>query len=159
MQIKTIKIKKLKAIVSRLKREGRKIVFTNGCFDILHYGHVRLLEDSKALGDVLIVGMNSDSSVKKIKGSSRPIRRQRERAGILAALAAVDYVAIFDEKTPERIIKDIAPDVLVKGGDWREGAIVGAEFIRSRGGRGVTVPLVGGYSTTSLIEKIRSGRR
>ncbi len=156
---KIISITALRAALKRLRKSGKTIVFTNGCFDILHYGHVRLLQDAKRLGDVLIVGMNSDSSVKKIKGCLRPIRRQGERAGILAALEAVDYVTIFNEETPERIIKIISPDILVKGGDWQEDAIVGADFVRSKSGNVVTIPIVKGYSTTSLIKKIRSGCR
>ncbi len=145
----------LRRIVGRLKRKGKKVIFTNGCFDILHYGHVQLLERAKKLGDILVVGLNSDSSVKRIKGASRPIRGQAERSGILAGLAAVDYITLFDEDTPEKVIRALAPDVLAKGGDWDRGSIVGADFVESKGGKVVRLPLVKGYSTTSLIARIK----
>ena len=151
---KILDIKKLKARLDGLKRGGKTVVFTNGCFDILHYGHVKLLADAKRLGDVLVVGLNSDSSVKRIKGEARPVRGQNERSRILAGLESVDYVTIFSEPTPEKVIKILVPDVLVKGGDWRKGDIVGAGFVGSKGGKVVTIPLVKGYSTTALIKKI-----
>ena len=157
--LKILGITKLKVKLCGLKRAGKRIVFANGCFDILHYGHVKLLEDAKGLGDILVVGLNSDSSVRKIKGKGRPVRRQDERAALLSALETVDYVTIFSEATPEKVIKTLAPDVLVKGGDWHEGSIVGASFVKSRGGDVVSIPLVKGYSTTSLIDKIRRGSR
>lgn len=157
MNSKILNLKALKIKLNRLKKSGKRIVFTNGCFDILHYGHVSLLDSAKRLGDVLIVGLNSDSSIREIKGKSRPIRKQGERAGILAALEAVDYVTVFNEATPEKVIMTIAPDVLVKGGDWHEGNIVGASFVKSRGGEVAAIPLVKGYSTTSLLNKIKRG--
>lgn len=149
------------ALVKRLallKRAGKRIVFTNGCFDILHYGHLKLLSDAKAFGDVLVVGLNSDASIRMIKGRSRPVRGQGERAAMLAGLAAVDYVALFRGATPRLLIEAISPHVLVKGGDWHAGRIVGARFVESRGGKVVVIPLAKGYSTTSLIEKIRKRR-
>jgi D-beta-D-heptose 7-phosphate kinase/D-beta-D-heptose 1-phosphate adenosyltransferase len=152
---KIVGIRALKAAIDRLKGEGKRVVFTNGCFDVLHRGHVKLLSDAKRFGDILVVGLNSDSSVRKIKGKSRPIRSQRERAAILASLAAVDFVTIFHEPTPLEVIKTLVPDVLVKGGDWRKDSIVGARFVESRGGRVVRVPLLKGYSTTSLIRRIK----
>ena len=130
-------------------------MFTNGCFDLLHPGHIRGFEQARALGDVLIVAINSDSSVKFLKGDDRPIIPQDERAEILAALAAMDYVVIFDELTPREIITRVLPDVLVKGGDWGENEIVGREEVEAAGGRVVSIPLEPGYSTTAIIEKIR----
>lgn len=139
------------------KRRDRKerIVFTNGCFDILHAGHVRYLKQARALGDCLVVGLNSDSSVKRLKGSERPIVPQEERAELLSALACVDYVLIFDEDTPIELIKDVKPDVLVKGGDWSIDQIVGAPFVSSYGGEVKSLPFHQGHSTTNIIEKIR----
>ena len=143
-----------------LRREGKPLVFTNGCFDLLHPGHVTLLERAKRLGAVLVVAINSDRSVRRLKGPQRPILPQRVRAALVAALASVDYVTIFDEPTPYRLIAAIAPDVLVKGSDWQAGRIVGERLVTKRGGRVVRVPLVGGYSTTRLINRIlRQERR
>ena len=134
------------------------MVFTNGVFDILHPGHVRYLRDARALGDMLIVGINSDRSVRALaKAPNRPINSEAERAELLGALASVDAVVVFDEDTPHAIISAIQPDVLVKGADWGENEIVGRDIVESRGGRVVRVPLADGYSTTSLIEKIRRG--
>jgi D-sedoheptulose 7-phosphate isomerase len=130
------------------------IVFTNGCFDILHKGHVQLLQKARALGSELIVGINSDESVRKIKGPGRPIFSARDRAEVLLALNCVDKVKVFEESTPQRLIEEICPDVLVKGGDWREEEIIGAHFVRSRGGKIVTIPLVPGYSTSDIIDRI-----
>lgn len=130
-------------------------MFTNGVFDLLHPGHVRYLQDARALGDALIVGVNSDRSVRANKGPDRPITPEAERAEILAALACVDGVAIFDEDTPRAIISAIQPDVLVKGADWAEDAIVGRDVVEARGGTVVRVPLAEGYSTTAIIQKIR----
>ncbi|MBI1749060.1 MAG: D-glycero-beta-D-manno-heptose 1-phosphate adenylyltransferase [Acidobacteria bacterium] len=135
------------------------MVFTNGCFDLLHPGHIRGFEQARALGDALIVAINSDSSVKFLKGDDRPIIPQQERAEILAALAAVDYVVIFDELTPREMIARVLPDVLVKGGDWGANEIVGREEIEGAGGRVVSIALEPGYSTTALIEKIRASRQ
>ncbi len=144
----------LAAVCARLHTRGKKIVFTNGCFDIIHYGHVRYLEQAKKKGDVLIVGLNSDASVKSLKGPSRPIVRQRQRAGVIAALESVDYVTIFNEQTPLALIKAIKPHVLVKGSDWNTGTIVGAEDVRSRGGKVVRATFQKGCSTTALIDTI-----
>lgn len=131
----------------------QRIVFTNGCFDILHLGHVTYLEEAAKLGDVLIVGLNSDDSVRRLKGPTRPIQPQEARARILAALEFVEAVVIFEEDTPLRLIEKVSPDVLVKGGDYTVDTVVGADFVRSRGGEVVILPLVEGYSTTQLIEK------
>jgi D-beta-D-heptose 7-phosphate kinase/D-beta-D-heptose 1-phosphate adenosyltransferase len=133
----------------------RRIVFTNGVFDLLHPGHVRYLQAARALGDVLIVGINSDRSVRENKGPARPVMPDRERAEILAALACVDAVAIFDDLTPASIIDAVQPDVLVKGADWASDAIVGRETVERRGGRVVRMPIEEGWSTTRIIEKIR----
>jgi D-beta-D-heptose 7-phosphate kinase/D-beta-D-heptose 1-phosphate adenosyltransferase len=135
------------------RRRGRRVVFTNGCFDILHAGHLASLEGSKRLGDLLVVGLNSDASVRRLKGDSRPVNGQEHRASLLAGLGCVDAVVIFDEPTPEGLIRLLEPDVLVKGGDYAPDQIAGAEFILGRGGRVVTVPLVPGLSTTALLER------
>lgn len=140
----------------RAKRE--RIVFTNGCFDLMHVGHVRYLEAARALGDLLVVGVNSDESVRALqKGPDRPIVPQDQRAEVLAALACVDYVVQFGEPDPGRLIAELQPDVLVKGGDWAPEQIVGRETVQARGGTVRTIPLVPGVSTTSLIETIRKG--
>ena len=140
------------------RRRGRVVVFTNGVFDILHPGHVRYLRDARALGDLLIVGVNSDRSVKALnKAPDRPIHPEHERAEVLEALAAVDAVVIFDDDTPHEIISDLQPNILVKGADWGEDAIVGRDVVEGRGGRIVRIPLAEGYSTTSIIDRIRSG--
>src|SRR5260370_23842695 len=143
----------------REKRNGRRVVFTNGCFDLLHPGHIRGLELARALGDVLIVGLNSDSSVRQSKGEGRPILPERERAEILAALESVDAVVIFDAPTPRELIARLLPDVLVKGGDWPGDQIVGREEVEAAGGRVVTVPVVPGHSTSAILQKIRQGAR
>jgi rfaE bifunctional protein nucleotidyltransferase chain/domain len=142
--------------VAERKRNGQRIVFTNGCFDLLHPGHVRLLEQARALGDALIVAINTDASVQRNKGSNRPIVPEGERAEILAALAAVDYVTFFDEPTPREIIARLRPDVLVKGSDWGPDEVVGREEVEAAGGRVVWIPLVPGQSTTNIVERIRS---
>lgn len=139
----------------RLRRQGKRLVFANGCFDLLHPGHVQLLERAKRLGDVLIVAINSDRSVRTFKGRGRPIMPERDRATLLAALSSVDVVTIFDEPTPQRLIHLLEPDVLVKGSDWRLSSIVGQEAVRRRGGRVVRIPLVAGYSTTRLLKRIK----
>jgi rfaE bifunctional protein nucleotidyltransferase chain/domain len=141
----------------RGKRNGRRVVFTNGCFDLLHPGHIRSLEHARSLGDALIVGLNSDASVKQLKGEGRPVIPQRERAEILAALECVDAVVIFDDLTPQRVIASLLPDVLVKGGDWPGDKIVGRDEVEASGGRVVSVPVVPGYSTTEILKKIRDG--
>jgi D-sedoheptulose 7-phosphate isomerase len=130
------------------------IVFTNGCFDILHAGHIDLLGQAKALGDKLIVGINSDRSVRAIKGPGRPVQNEKARKAVLLSLRSVDEVIIFDEPTPENLIKDLRPDVLVKGGDWKLNEIIGADIVQGYGGRVMSLPLTDGYSTTSIIEKI-----
>jgi D-beta-D-heptose 7-phosphate kinase/D-beta-D-heptose 1-phosphate adenosyltransferase len=129
---------------------------TNGCFDLLHPGHIRCLEGARSLGDLLVVAINSDASVHRLKGAGRPVVPEAERAEILAALEAVDYVVVFDEDTPQRIISRVLPDVLVKGGDWGADQIVGRAEVEAAGGRVVTIPLEPGYSTTALLERIRS---
>ena len=130
------------------------IVFTNGCFDILHPGHIRLLQEARALGSKLIVGINSDASVRAIKGPNRPIFSAKERATVLSALDCVDEVRVFDELTPERMIEEIQPEILVKGGDWNEDEIIGADFVKQRGGTVLTIPLVQGYSTSAILENL-----
>jgi D-beta-D-heptose 7-phosphate kinase/D-beta-D-heptose 1-phosphate adenosyltransferase len=141
----------------REKRNGRRVVFTNGCFDLLHPGHIRSLEHARSLGDALIVGLNSDASVRQLKGEGRPVIPERERAEILAALECVDGVLIFDDLTPQRLIAALLPDVLVKGGDWPGDKIVGREEVEAAGGRVVLAPVVEGYSTSEILKKIRDG--
>ncbi len=140
--------------VAEAKAARRRIVFTNGCYDLLHPGHIRLLEKSRELGEILVLALNSDRSVRENKGVNRPIIPENERAEIAAALAAVDYVVLFDEPTPREIIARVLPDVLVKGSDWGADEIVGREEVEAAGGRVVSVPLEPGYSTSSIIEKI-----
>jgi D-beta-D-heptose 7-phosphate kinase/D-beta-D-heptose 1-phosphate adenosyltransferase len=143
----------------REKRNGRRVVFTNGCFDLLHPGHIRILEQARAVGDVLVVGLNSDDSVRQLKGEGRPVLPENERAEILAAMECVDAVVIFDQPTPREVIAALLPDVLVKGGDWPGDQIVGREEVEAAGGRVVSVPVVPGHSTTAILEKIRQGAR
>ena len=133
-------------------------MFTNGVFDLLHRGHVEYLEEARALGDRLVIGVNTDASVRRLKGPGRPIAPEGERAELLRALECVDLVALFDEDTPERIIREVAPDVLVKGGDWALDAIVGREFVEARGGRVQGIPLREGWSTTRIIDRIAAGK-
>jgi D-glycero-beta-D-manno-heptose 1-phosphate adenylyltransferase len=140
------------------RRGGACIVFTNGVFDLLHPGHVRYLQDARALGDVLIVGVNADRSVRRNKGADRPVTPEHERAEVLAALACVDAVVVFPEDTPADIIRTIQPDVLVKGADWPADQIVGRDTVEARGGRVVLVPVEQGYSTTAMVERIRNAR-
>jgi D-beta-D-heptose 7-phosphate kinase/D-beta-D-heptose 1-phosphate adenosyltransferase len=142
-------------LVRNARATGKKIVFTNGVFDLLHPGHTRYLQEARALGDVLIVGVNSDRSVRVNKGVGRPITPESERVELLEALAAVDAVVVFDEETPHAIIAAIQPDVLVKGADWAEDAIVGRDIVEARGGRVVRVALRPGYSTSAIIKKIQ----
>ena len=151
------KIKKkevLLNIVKDLKAKRKKIVFTNGCFDLLHVGHVRYLERAKALGEILVVGVNSDDSVRQLKGQDRPILPQEERAEILSGLGCVDYVIVFDESTPLKLISSLQPHILVKGGDWTKETTVGREVVEGLGGEVVILPFVEGTSTSSLIETI-----
>jgi rfaE bifunctional protein nucleotidyltransferase chain/domain len=143
----------------RQNRNGRRIVFTNGSFDLLHPGHIRSLELARQLGDVLVIGLNSDTSVRQLKGQGRPVIAERERAEILAALESVDAVVIFDAPTPRELIAALLPDVLVKGGDWPGDQIVGREEVEAAGGRVVSIPVVPGYSTTAILKKIREGTR
>jgi rfaE bifunctional protein nucleotidyltransferase chain/domain len=137
------------------KRNGQRVVFTNGCFDLLHPGHIETLEKARGFGDALIVGVNSDRSVREMKGAGRPILPERERAEILAALECVDGVVIFDEPTPRETIAALLPDLLVKGGDWASDRIVGREEVEAAGGKVQLIPVVSGYSTTAILEKIR----
>ena len=138
----------------KLKEENRKIVFTNGCFDIIHKGHVTYLNEAKELGDYLIIGVNSDASVKRLKGNDRPVNNEKDRAFILDNLKPVDSVIIFHEDTPYEIIKEIIPDYLVKGGDWKENEIVGSDIVKANGGKVVSLKYVSNYSTTGILKKI-----
>lgn len=153
-KIKILKV--LKKALAGLKRKGNKIVFTNGCFDILHYGHARYLEDAKKHGDILVVAVNSDSSVRRIKGDKRPVVAQKDRINLVASLESVDYAIIFNEEDPLRLIKELKPDVLVKGADWSKDKIAGADFVLSYGGKVSTIKLAKGRSSTNLIKKIAS---
>jgi D-beta-D-heptose 7-phosphate kinase/D-beta-D-heptose 1-phosphate adenosyltransferase len=144
----------IQEIVNSLKAQNKKIVFTNGCFDIVHSGHVDYLKKAKQLGDVLIVGLNSDSSVKSIKGKQRPINNQNDRAVVLGAFYFVDYVVIFDQSTPYELINVIKPDILVKGSDWNNKTIVGSDIVSENGGKVVLIEYLEGKSTTTIIEKI-----
>lgn len=143
-------------IENALKLHQQKIVFTNGCFDVLHFGHVHYLLEANKLGNILVVGLNSDSSVQRLKGPSRPINGEKERAFVLAALSCVDYVVLFEEDTPENLIKSVQPDVLVKGGDYTLDKIVGADFVKQNGGIVTTIPFVEGYSSTQIIEQLKT---
>jgi len=149
----------LSRIVQRAKARGKTIVFTNGCFDVLHAGHVLLLERAKRSGDLLVVAINSDRSVRGLKGPGRPVTSQRDRAMVLAALESVDYVTVFNDPTPQRVITRLKPQVLVKGSDWGAGAIVGADVVRRSGGRVVRIPLLKGYSTSRLIQRLQRRSR
>ena len=142
-------------IINRIKAERKKIVFTNGCFDILHVGHIRYLAQAKKLGDFLIIGLNSDSSVKELKGEDRPINSFEDRATLLSAIESVDSVIMFEEQTPENLIKDIVPDILVKGGDYNIEDIVGYQTVMQNGGQVKTLSFYDGYSSTNYINKIK----
>jgi len=146
-----------RALIAALRAEGKSIVFTNGVFDLLHPGHVRYLQEARALGDALVVGLNGDVSVKRNKGEDRPITCESERAELLAALDCVDAVVLFDQDTPGEIIKALQPDVLVKGADWAADRIVGRDTVEARGGRVVRVTVEEGYSTSALVKKVRAG--
>jgi D-beta-D-heptose 7-phosphate kinase/D-beta-D-heptose 1-phosphate adenosyltransferase len=155
MDNKKIKnIKAIKSIVAHLKTHGKEVVFTNGCFDILHVGHIRYLRKARSLGDILVVGLNTDRSVRQIKGEKRPIVPQGERAEVLAALEFVDYVVLFDEPDPFALIEKVKPTILVKGADWPKDKIIGRDVVEKAGGRVVRIPLVQGASSTGVIEKI-----
>lgn len=149
-----IKLEELKRIVNKLKKEGKKVVFTNGCFDILHLGHVKYLEEAKKLGDILIVGVNSDKSVRILKGEERPIMPEEERAEILAALECVDYVVIFYETNPENLIAQLKPDIHIKGGDYAMDEIPESKLVESLGGKTVILKEIEGKSTSNIIQKI-----
>lgn len=151
---KIISLATLKSKISYLHRQGKTVVFTNGCFDILHFGHVHYLEKAKRNNRILIVGLNSDASVRKIKGEKRPILPQGERARILAALSCVDFVVIFNEATPYRLIETVKPDVLIKGADWKKKTVVGEDVVLRLGGRVEFAKYLKGFSTTSTIQKI-----
>ena len=141
-------------LLQKSKGQGKKIVFTNGCFDLLHPGHLRLLRFAKRRGDLLVVGLNSDRSVRALKGANRPLQSEKDRAELLSELEAVDYVTIFGEKDPERLIRTLRPDILVKGADWKKQAVVGGSFVHSYGGKVLSFPTVEGKSTTALIQKM-----
>jgi rfaE bifunctional protein nucleotidyltransferase chain/domain len=151
---KIVTLKELLNVVRQLRQAGRKIVFTNGCFDLIHPGHIQYLQKARALGDCLIVGLNSDHSVRELKGDSRPILTELERAQILAGLESVSYVTIFDESTPLSLIQALLPDVLVKGGDWGTDQIVGRAEVEASGGKVLSLPFESGQSTTSIIQRI-----
>jgi rfaE bifunctional protein nucleotidyltransferase chain/domain len=153
---KVLSVPEAVAWAERCRQAGTQVVFTNGVFDLLHPGHVRYLQDARRQGDALIVGVNSDRSVRGIKGPNRPINPDEERAELLAGLACVDAVVVFDEDTPQQIIHRLQPDVLVKGADWAADAIIGRETVEARGGRVMRVPLAEGYSSSAIIRKIRN---
>lgn len=152
---KVIKLNEISNALSA-NRKNKKVVFTNGCFDLLHVGHIRYLQEAKAQGDLLVVGLNSDASVRILKGPTRPVQNENDRAEIMSALASVDYVIIFNEDTPKELIEKVRPDVLVKGGDWKIEQIVGADFVTSYGGVVKSLQFVDGKSTTKIIEKAKS---
>lgn len=154
MRGKIGELHEIKTIVANAKKDGKKVVFTNGCFDLLHRGHLHLLREAKKLGDLLVVALNSDKSVKKIKGANRPILPESERSELIAALEMVDYVTMFDEPEPYDVIKELKPDVLAKGGDWPKDKIVGADIVEGQGGRVAVVPYLKGHSTTQIIERM-----
>jgi len=149
-----LKLEELKAIISMAKSTDKKVVFTNGCFDIIHGGHIEFLQKAKSLGDILVVGLNTDQSVRKLKGENRPIKNEKERANILSALKYIDYITLFDETTPEKLIREIRPDILVKGNDYKIDEVVGREIVEGYGARVELIPIVEGHSTTQTLEKI-----
>ncbi len=151
-KIKTVQ--ELQPLLAILRSAGKKIVFTNGCFDLIHTGHTRYLAKAKSFGDVLVVAVNSDASVRKIKGKKRPLTAEADRMEVLSSLESVDFVTVFSEPDPHRIISELQPDVLVKGGDWSVDQIIGREVVEARGGKVMTVPYLEGASTTGIIDKI-----
>jgi rfaE bifunctional protein nucleotidyltransferase chain/domain len=155
MSGKIVSIEELHKERARLRSEGKQLVFTNGCFDVLHVGHVRYLQSARELGDALLVAINSDRSVRELKGAGRPVMNEHERAEMLAALGAVDYVTIFDDVSPRSLIAEILPDILVKGGDYNLDEIHGREEVEQAGGRVLALPFVEGASTSSIIERVR----
>jgi D-beta-D-heptose 7-phosphate kinase/D-beta-D-heptose 1-phosphate adenosyltransferase len=154
LQEKIKSIEELKAVVAGLKQQGKTVVFTNGCFDIIHVGHVRLLQEAQTFGDVLIVALNSDFSVRALKGADRPLVSEEQRAEVVAALETVDYVVIFNELDPLRIITELKPQVLVKGGDWTVDTIIGGDVVEQAGGKVVALRFVDGVSSTTIIQRI-----
>jgi D-beta-D-heptose 7-phosphate kinase/D-beta-D-heptose 1-phosphate adenosyltransferase len=154
MKEKVKEKEELRRTLEDLKAEGKRIVFTNGCFDLLHIGHIRYLEEAKALGDILVVGINSDQSIQRIKGPLRPILPEEERSEILSGLGCVDYVTIFSEPDPLELISSLEPHILVKGGDWTKETTVGKEVVERLGGKVIILPFVQGASTSNLIETI-----
>lgn len=150
-KIKTLSA--LKKIVKNLKKKNKRVVFTNGCFDLIHPGHIKILRDAKSKGDVLVVGLNSDSSIRRIKGASRPVMDEKARSKVLEAMELVDYIVIFKEDTPFEIIKELKPDYLVKGEDWKAKEIIGREFVKKI----FRIKFYPGYSTTGIIQKIKNG--
>jgi rfaE bifunctional protein nucleotidyltransferase chain/domain len=150
---KIIPRKAARSIFSRLRRQGKRIVFTNGCFDLLHAGHAQYLRKAATLGDILVVGLNSDASARRLKGAGRPLQRAADRGYLLASLAPVSYVVVFAEDTPAALIEEVVPHVLVKGGDWKGKKIVGSDFVRARGGSVRTIRFLAGRSTTSILGK------
>lgn len=155
----TAKLKTLRSIQPSLqacRKMKKKIVFTNGCFDILHVGHVQYLRRARSLGGCLVVAINSDASVRRLKGPERPVNHERDRAEVLAALECVDFVLVFSEPTPLQVIRALTPDILCKGGDWKKKDIVGSDWVESHGGKVFSLPFVKGYSTTSTLQKIKS---
>ncbi|HKR02289.1 MAG TPA: D-glycero-beta-D-manno-heptose 1-phosphate adenylyltransferase [Pyrinomonadaceae bacterium] len=155
MSDKIVSIDQFRRERERLREDEKRLVFTNGCFDILHVGHVRYLAAARALGDALLVAVNSDRTVRKLKGVGRPVMSQGERAEMLASLSAVDYVMIFDDVSPRALVREVLPDILVKGGDYRLDEIHGREEVEAAGGRVLSLPFVEGASTSSIIEKIK----
>lgn len=154
MNPKIKSLQSLKKILKTLRKRNKRIVFTNGCFDLLHRGHIDYLKRARSLGDVLVVGLNTDDSVRRLKGKSRPVTAQEDRAEILASLEFVDFVTIFKEDTPFKLINELRPDILVKGADWKKGRIVGRAIVESCGGRVKTLKYLKGYSTSELVKKI-----
>lgn len=148
-------LQELRVVLDSARSHGKRIVFTNGCFDLLHPGHVRFLEKARSLGDLLVVALNSDASVRRIKGRSRPVLSQHERAEIMSALGCVDFVTTFEENTPQNIIQELMPDVLVKGGDWSPARIVGRDVVESNGGEVVSIDCEEGFSSSEIIGRIR----
>jgi D-beta-D-heptose 7-phosphate kinase/D-beta-D-heptose 1-phosphate adenosyltransferase len=146
----------LAAIASEARRAGKTVVFTNGCFDLLHRGHVHILREARAMGDILIVGVNSDRSVRGIKGPKRPILGETDRSELIAAMEMVNYVVLFDDADPRKLIEAIKPDVLAKGGDWGPDGVVGADIVERTGGKVAVIPYLKGFSTTEIIERIRN---
>lgn len=151
---KIVKLKDLVHKMNRLREDGKSIVFTNGCFDILHVGHVRYLSAARSEGDILVVGLNSDKSVRSIKNKNRPIVNQDQRGEVLASLECVDYITIFDNPDPLELIRTLKPDILVKGADWKEEEIIGADVVKAHGGKVVRIPFVSEISTSRLLKRI-----